>query len=94
MHVRAGEEGEGGGKNHGPAAAGLPLRQGNGDGCPPSPLRLMGRQSQNLGVNLTLTLCIGQSDTASVLHEALEYIRFLHEQVQVGGLRVCDLLSN
>uniref|UniRef100_A0A453LVP0 BHLH domain-containing protein n=1 Tax=Aegilops tauschii subsp. strangulata TaxID=200361 RepID=A0A453LVP0_AEGTS len=28
-----------------------------------------------------------QTDTASVLHEALGYIRFLHDQVQVRTLR-------
>jgi len=32
-------------------------------------------------------LCVCQTDTASVLSEAIEYIKFLHEQVTVSPIK-------
>jgi hypothetical protein len=36
------------------------------------------------------TCCAAQTDTASVLHETIEYIKFLHDQVGVSAI---DLAS-
>lgn len=33
-----------------------------------------------------VTFCVCQTDTASVLSEAIEYIKFLHEQVSVSPI--------
>jgi hypothetical protein len=51
----------------------------------PSPLPTFKVRKEKLGDRITalqqLVSPFGKTDTASVLHEAIEYIKFLHEQV-------------
>ncbi|GER31671.1 basic helix-loop-helix (bHLH) DNA-bindingsuperfamily protein [Striga asiatica] len=53
----------------------------------PSPLPAFKVRKEKLGDRITalqqLVSPFGKTDTASVLHEAIEYIKFLHEQVSV-----------
>ncbi|CAH2041588.1 unnamed protein product [Thlaspi arvense] len=53
----------------------------------PSPLPTFKVRKEKLGDRVTalqqLVSPFGKTDTASVLHEAIEYIKFLHEQVSV-----------
>ncbi|XP_008224896.1 PREDICTED: transcription factor bHLH112 isoform X3 [Prunus mume] len=53
----------------------------------PSPLPTFKVRKEKLGDRITalqqLVSPFGKTDTASVLHEAIEYIKFLHEQVSV-----------
>jgi hypothetical protein len=53
----------------------------------PSPLPVFKVRKEKLGDRITaiqqLVSPFGKTDTASVLHEAIEYIKFLHDQVNV-----------
>nr|GMC78740.1 transcription factor bHLH112-like [Ipomoea batatas] len=53
----------------------------------PSPLPTFKVRKEKLGDRVTalqqLVSPFGKTDTASVLHEAIEYIKFLHDQVNV-----------
>ncbi|KAG6419123.1 hypothetical protein SASPL_121334 [Salvia splendens] len=54
----------------------------------PSPLPTFKVRKEKLGDRITalqqLVSPFGKTDTASVLHEAIEYIKFLHDQVNAG----------
>ncbi|KQJ95150.1 transcription factor bHLH112 [Brachypodium distachyon] len=54
-------------------------------GTPPSPLPTFKVRKEKLGDRVTalqqLVSPFGKTDTASVLHETIEYIKFLHDQV-------------
>ncbi|KAE8686259.1 bHLH112 protein [Hibiscus syriacus] len=57
----------------------------------PSPLPTFKVRKEKLGDRITalqqLVSPFGKTDTASVLHEAIEYIKFLHDQVNVLSTR-------
>ncbi|OEL36034.1 Transcription factor bHLH112 [Dichanthelium oligosanthes] len=64
----------------------------------PSPLPTFKVRKEKLGDRITalqqLVSPFGKTDTASVLHEAIEYIRFLHDQVAVIAQSVLLELMN